>query len=265
MGSRSCRPIVAAASPQLFFLLKFDGKRSDELICQELMSISWRSLQKLLRDNISGHNPLKVSPEQAQELAEDLLAQVESLPGAKRNDNCFHSQHRFTIGPDSSDPPPSPALQCCVLLEESRDRWYRNHTHLHLLRGPERQGWVDLGSQHSEVPLSDIEEVVSLMQTFQRRVAQQKAKAAKRQKQRDLKQKAILAQVRTIAKEDQFDFATDVDSVKLKLIVRLSEDDYFVIEIPFNRFKEVLPNLRTAIQALRQVYNPHSAGRGFDE
>jgi len=219
------------------------------------MSITWRSLQKLLRDNISGSNPLEVSPEQAQELAEDLLARVDSLPGAQRNDSCFHYQQRSQLVPGSSEPPPSPTLCCCVLLEESRDRWYHHQTHLHVLRTPDRQLWVNLGLQRSQAPISDIGEVVALAQAFLQRVEQQKARVVKRQKQRDLKQQAILAQVRKIAKEDQFDFATDVDSVKLKLIVRLSENDYFAIEIPFNRFKEVLPNLRTAIQALRQVYN----------
>ena len=80
-------------------------------------------------------------------------------------------------------------------------------------------------------------------------------KSAKRQKQKDLKVQAILAQVRKMAKEDGFDFATEVDSIKLKLIIRLSDQDYFAILIPFNQFKEVLPKLRTAIQALRETYN----------
>ena len=66
---------------------------------------------------------------------------------------------------------------------------------------------------------------------------------------------AILAQVRKIAKEDRFDFATEVDSVKLKLIIRLSDQDDFAILIPFSQFKEVLPKLRTAIRALRETYN----------
>jgi hypothetical protein len=70
-----------------------------------------------------------------------------------------------------------------------------------------------------------------------------------------LKIQAILAQVRKIAKEDKFDFATEVDTIKLKLIIRLSDNDYFAILIPFNQFKEVLPKLRTAIQALRETYN----------
>ena len=217
------------------------------------MSITSQSLQKLLRENILGGNPLSVNPEQARELAEDLLARVEPLAGAKRNDNCYHYS-RFQAG-SSADQPPTNVLCCCVLLEESSDRWYREHTHLHLLRSPEQQLWVDLGCERSPNPISDIGEVVALIQAFLQRVDQQKAQAAKRQKQKDLKIQAILAQVRKIAKEDGFDFATEVDSIKLKLIIRLSDQDYFAILIPFNRFKEVLFNLRTAIQALRETYN----------
>ncbi|MEB3341386.1 hypothetical protein [Okeania sp.] len=144
---------------------------------------------------------------------------------------------------------------CCLLLEESSDRWYQEHTHLHLFWTPEQQLWVDLGVQRSDVAVSDIGEVVAVTQAFLQRVQQQKAQAAKRQKQKDLKIQAILAQVRKIAKEDKFDFATEVDTIKLKLIIRLSDNDYFAILIPFKQFKEVLPKLRTAIQALRETYN----------
>lgn len=216
------------------------------------MSITSRSLQKLLRENISGSKPLSVDPDRARDLAEDLLARVEPLAGAKRNDNCHH-HHRFRVG-SSADQTPTNDLCCCVLLEESGDRWYRNDTHLHLLRSPSQQLWVDLGGERS-APVSDIGEVVALVQAFLQRVDRQKAQAAKRQKQKDLKVQAILAQVRKIAKEDKFDFATEVDSIKLKLIIRLSDNDYFAILIPFNQFKEVLPKLRTAIQALRETYN----------
>ncbi|MEM9217995.1 MAG: hypothetical protein AAGD25_27100 [Cyanobacteria bacterium P01_F01_bin.150] len=225
------------------------------------MSITWRSLQKFLRENISGNSPLKVSSEQEQEIIEDLLANIESVPGATQNDNCFHFRRQSPTmaqakdSNDSEEQPPAEKLCCCVLLEESGDRWYHNHTHLHLIRSSDQKLWVDLGGNRSQVPISNINEVVAVAQAFSKRVEQQKAKAAKRKKQRDLKTQAILAQVRKIAKEDQFDFATHVDNVKLKLIIRLSDDDYFVILIPFNRFKEVLPKLRTAIQALRETYD----------
>ena len=206
------------------------------------MTINWRSLQKLLRDNISGNHPLEVSPEQAQDLIEDLLTQVESLPGAERNDDCFQIRRQsqgVPKGPDAPDPLPADTVCCCVLLEEdASNRWYHNHTHLHLVRSPDQKLWVDLGGNRSEASISNIEEVIALVRAFHQRVQQRKAKAAKRQKQRDLKLQAILAQVRKIAKEDKFDFATDVDSVKLKLIIRLSDNDFFVILIPFNRFKE---------------------------
>jgi len=214
------------------------------------MSIGSRTLQKLLRENISGEKPLSVDPEQARELAEDLLARVEPLAGTKRNDNCHR---RFRVG--GSDEP-NHDFCCCILLEESSDRWYRNETHLHLIRSREQQLWVDLGYERSPAPVSDIGEVVALVQAFMQRVDRQKAQAAKRKKQKDLKVQAILAQVRKIAKEDKFDFATEVDTVKLKLIIRLSEDDdYFAILIPFKQFKEVLPKLRTAISALRETYD----------
>jgi hypothetical protein len=213
------------------------------------MSIPWRSLQKLLRENISGSNPLTVSPEQAQELAEDFLARVESIPGVNRHDKC-HQRHSYQARSASPE-----IFCCCVLLEEAGERWYYNHTHLHLLRSQEQQLWVELGGQRSPAPVSDISEVVALVQAFRQRLDQQKAKSAKRQKQKDLKVQAILAQVRQMAKEDQFDFATEVDSIKLKLIIRLSDNDYFAILIPFNQFKEVLPKLRTAIQTLRETYD----------
>lgn len=217
------------------------------------MSIRSQTLQKLLRENIPGRNPLSVDPEKARELAEDLLTRVEPLAGAERNDNCYH--YTRLKGDSSADQPPTNAICCCVLLEESGDRWYRDQTHLHLLRSPEQQLWVDLGCERSPNPISDIGEVVALIQAFSQRVEQQKAHTAKRKKQKDLKIQAILAQVRKIAKEDGFDFATEVDTIKLKLIIRMSEQDNLAILIPFNRFKDVLPNLRTAIQALRETYN----------
>jgi len=217
------------------------------------MSITSRSLQKLLRENISGEKPLSVDPEQAQELGEELLARVEPLAGVKRNDNCHHYS-RFQGG-TNADKSPSNTLCCSILIEESNDRWYQDHTHLHLFISPEQQLWVELGRERSPAPVSDIGEVVALVKAFLQRVERQKAQAAKRQKQKDLKMQAILAQVRKIAKEDGFDFATEVDTIKLKLIIRLSDNDYFAILIPFNQFKEVLPKLRTAIQALRETYN----------
>lgn len=211
----------------------------------------------MLREAVSGRQPLTVSEQQVPALVEELLTQIEPLPGAQRNDGCYHFRHPVPMssghGEPSASPPPE-QLCCCVLLEESQERWYRQQTHLHLWRSPDQQLWVDLGRERSPVPLSDMDEVVALARAFQQRVEQQQAKAAKRQKQRNLKTQAILAQVRKMAKEDQFDFATETDTVKLKLIIRLSDSDYFAVLIPFNKFKDVLPKLRTAIQALRETY-----------
>jgi len=223
------------------------------------MAIARRSLQKLLRDHISGLEPLAVSEQQAQTLTEDLLVRIEPLPKAQRNDNChyfrYSAQALAKYQEDTSAQPPPERLCCCVLLEESQERWYHSQTHLHLYWSPDQQLWVELGRERSLAPLSNIDEVVALARAFEQRVEQQQAKAAKREKQRNLKTQAILAQVRKMAKEDQFDFATETDTVKLKLIIRLSDSDDFAVMVPFNKFKEVLPKLRTSIQALRETYD----------
>ena len=220
------------------------------------MAIARPSLQKLLRDHISGREPLKVSEQQAQTLSEDLLGRIEPLAKAQRNDNCHYFRYSpRTVQQDDANQPPPDRLCCCIVLEQSQERWYRSHTHLHLYRSPDEQLWVELGGERSPQSLSEVDEVVALSRAFQQRVEQQEAKAVKREKQRNLKAQAILAQVRKIAKEDQFDFATETDTVKLKLIIRLSDSDDFAVMVPYKQFKEVLPKLRTAIRALRETYD----------
>lgn len=213
------------------------------------MSLRWQSVQKLLRDHIKGQDPLQVSQTEALDFVKALIPQVETLPGVTYNPQC-HEHNRF------HDPSakPSETMCCCLLLQEVQERWYNDKTHLHFLNTPNQRLHLKLHGHQSE-PISNSEEVIAFLRAFHARVEQQKAQLAKRKKQRDLKLHAILAQVRKMAKEDQFDFATSADHVKLNLGVRLSEQDYFVIVIPFKQIKEVLPKLRPAIQALRETYN----------
>lgn len=218
------------------------------------MPLPSRSLQKLLRDHVPGQPPLTLNSEQATNLTETLISRVEHLSGVKRNPDCF--QHRHYLRSGKPDDPLPETFCCCLLLQEANEsRWASSETHLHLLHYPKDQQLKVKLSYEGSQPISGINEVVALIDAFRERVAKQKAQATKRKMQQDLKVQAIIAQVRKIAKEDHFDFATEVDKVKLKLIIRLSDDDYFAILIPFNKFKEVLPKLRTAIQSLRDTYN----------
>jgi len=69
-----------------------------------------------------------------------------------------------------------------------------------------------------------------------------------------LKAQAIIAQVKQLAKAERFDFMTDMDSQKLKLFVKLSERHSIELHIPFKQFEQMLPQLRAAIVALRELH-----------
>ncbi len=215
------------------------------------MTLPITSFQKLLRDHITGQDPWHVLPHQVDAAVERILDAIEPFPCVERQARC-NQQYRF-VRMDRPGPPRN--LLCgCVLLEDATKPYYYDKTHLHLFYTPEQHLHVNLAGQQSQ-PISSIDEMVALVQAYQDRVAHHQARLIKRQKQQDLKVQAILAQVRKMAKEDQFDFATSVDKVKLTLYVRLSDEDYFAVLVPFKEFKEVLPKLRTAIAALRDTYN----------
>ena len=102
--------------------------------------------------------------------------------------------------------------------------------------------------------VSDVDEIKTFVRHVLQRYARRQAGARKREKVREFKSKAIIAQVKKLAKQEQFDFATTNDTVKLKLFVKLSKRELIEISVPFNQFEKVLPKLRATIQSLRELY-----------
>jgi len=93
-----------------------------------------------------------------------------------------------------------------------------------------------------------------LVRHCKQRLERKRALQAKRGKVRQLLAQAILAQVRKLAREERFDFMSESDAQKLKLYVKLSDEHAIELHIPFREFKQILPQLRSAIVALRQLY-----------
>jgi hypothetical protein len=86
------------------------------------------------------------------------------------------------------------------------------------------------------------------------RLERQQVLASKRHKVRELKSQAIIAQVKKLAKEEQFDFYAESDTQKLKLYVKLSAHECMELQIPFSKFQEALPHPHTTILGLRELY-----------
>ncbi|WP_182867572.1 hypothetical protein [Stieleria mannarensis] len=203
------------------------------------------SIRKLFREDFSGQSPIVV--DRAKLLQESkhwqtLVGQIDGVhvtqhPGDK--DSRSRTLCRFTI------PEPNMAGQYWRSDELRLEYDSESRLTIHSYRFRE--------SQHS-APVSDIDEIKTFVRHVLERYARREAGAKKREKVREFKSKAIIAQVKKLAKEEKFDFATSGDTVKLKLFVKLSKQDLMEISVPFKQFEKMLPKLRVTIQSLRELY-----------
>jgi len=192
-------------------------------------------MRKLLRENFSGAAPLHGDPAV---LLNQVRAHLVGWNGVRDVTGYRAQQKDHELFIDLSDP------------DGGRDYW-RSCT-LQISLDPQ-QG-LRVACAGKTTAISAIEEIGAFVRAYQAALRRQRAHQAKRDKLRDLKARAIIAQVRQIAKEDGFDFATETDNIKLKLYIRLKEQDCFRVDIPFNKFQELLPKLRTSTQSIRELY-----------
>ena len=102
--------------------------------------------------------------------------------------------------------------------------------------------------------VSSIEQLVGFIRACQVQLDRRYTKVQKKQKLRDLKEQAIIASVKQLAKEEQFSFYTKSNSIRMYLYVRLSARECLELQIPFNKFEDLFPQLRTIIQSARGLY-----------
>jgi hypothetical protein len=101
--------------------------------------------------------------------------------------------------------------------------------------------------------VSTLAEVVAFARRYQEMAEQHHAQASQQQKVRDLKTKAILAQVKKLAREERFAFYAEPQTRKLDLHIKLAGKKYLTLTIPFAQFQEVVPLIRNAITTLREL------------
>ncbi|QDV45404.1 hypothetical protein Enr13x_52830 [Stieleria neptunia] len=203
------------------------------------------SIRKLFREDFSGQSAIVVDRANLSKESkhwQTLLGQIEGVhvtrhPGDK--DSRSKTLCRFTIPEPNSDGHYWRSDE--LRLEYDSD----SRLTIHSYRFRE--------SQHSAL-VSDLDEIKTFVRHVLERYARRHAGEKKREKVREFKSKAIIAQVRKLAKEEKFDFATSGDTVKLKLFVKLSKHDLIEISVPFKQFEKMLPKLRVTIQSLRELY-----------
>ncbi len=211
------------------------------------MSLPVQTVRKLLRDHFSGADPIRLTPGEREELGETLRRRLGGFDGVDNDRNAY-------VNPADKD-----RLVLRFSIDDPDESRYYNRTDFRLLRGDGGE-LVIRGDYGDEAKVSSLDELDGLILACQERLRRRQALAAKRRKVRGFKAQAIIARVKKLAAELEFDFMTRTDTQKLKLFVRLSDDRAVELHIPFSKFEEVLPDLRSAIGSLLEL---HATGIGF--
>ncbi len=207
------------------------------------MALQRRTIQKLLREDFPGTNPLIVDPARREKIAADLKARLERLDGLDTKDYGFVREEEKPW-----------FVYSFSILDTEAYYYHASRVTFRLLLNETNRLTIREARCGDSALVSDLEEVVRFVRHCKQRLERHKALRSKRGKVRELLVQAILAHVRKLAKEEGFDFMSETDAQKLNLFVKLSEEHALVLPIPFKDFKQFLPHLRLAIVTLRQLY-----------
>ncbi|MCE7987655.1 MAG: hypothetical protein DYG89_41350 [Caldilinea sp. CFX5] len=206
------------------------------------MSIPDPTIRRLLREHFSGASPIRVTTDQRADWATQIRQRLAGMKYVEAERNTYYMDQRE-----------QDRFICTFSLNEPSDfRYYSRSTNFTIKTNERSQ--LTIAHWKNAALVSSLDEIVAFVVACQEAVDRKIAQKSRRQKVRDLKAQAIVAQVKKIAKEDKFDFYTETDTQKLTLYVSLSDKESVELQVPFPKFEEVLPHLRTSIQAVRELY-----------
>lgn len=209
------------------------------------MKLPVQSVNKLFRECFLGCSPVHVDLKKRADITKDWYGKLSKIDGIRLTnhpgdrDSRSRTLCRFTI--------PEPHLDHQYWRTDELRLEYNDEHQLILTLGNWRRGDI-------VALVSNLDEIADLVRQTLQRYARRHAAEKKRDKIRQFKSKAILAQVDKMAEEDRFDYAATNDTKKLRLYVRLSTTDLIEIVIPFTRFEQVVPKLRETISTMRELH-----------
>lgn len=204
------------------------------------MAIPSPTLRRLLREHFSEASPIQATREERAALATQIRQRLAGMKYVESDRTNYYIEARE-----------KERFICSFSISEPSDHYARDTTFILKLN---ERGLLTLEHWRSTVLVSSLDELIAFVTACQEIVERKATQKSKRQKVRDLKAQAIVAQVKKIAKEDKFDFYTESDTQKLTLYVRLSDNESVELRIPFSKFEAVLPHLRASIQSVRELY-----------
>jgi hypothetical protein len=202
------------------------------------VTLAYITIEKLFENFLKNSTPLKVSGKQSQK---EVLNEIK---GALTSLDFFRVKNRKDYWVSGSN---KPALEIeygtSSYWRENKFTLYFDKDELTLKTGSFRE------------PVSDTEHLIRFLEAVKKKYRERENRALKRKKLLNLKSKAIESRVRTLAEEMKFDYFLDkYYQNKVKLTIRLDDLDGIEIDIPYNRFQEVLDGVGKTVQNIAELY-----------
>lgn len=203
------------------------------------MSLHSRTIAKVLREHFTGDNlPVMKSPKEQKKLIVLLKSKLEKTKGIMISTFYSHQD----IDPD----------RCCHFEVSEQEYRYDYNSDSFTLQFNENNELI-IEHYYSHAMVYQIEQIDTFIERLKEEYKNKKARQLKREKINKLKQQAIVAKVKEIAREDLFEFYVQEYAIKLKLTVRIEGGKVVEFDIPYKQFQDVLKDLRSVIQDIREL------------
>ena len=206
------------------------------------------TIKKIFREHFQGKMPIVKYGLEKKELILNIKKELRTKEGFKLSDKSeyrYHSEKSEEI--------------CCFEIISS-SKYYRDQT-FYLKFNDKNE--LSIGKRYQLAsPVYHVEQIYTLydkMQQEYKRIEKNYLKREnnklKKQKITDLTYQAIIAKIHEIVKEDKFKFYIRKYVDNLILEVYLAPHKHIEIDIPYDKFQEVLKNPRITIQTIRDLHD----------
>jgi len=219
------------------------------------MSLPKTTIAKLIRESFTEGDPMSVPPTEKKALKQRITQDIGVLEGVKITSAEDKYYHRFIVHGSENEYDPFITFEIVPNTTDTdstltRPMSYIKHEFDVYLS---KKNTLLARLNYTFVPIISLDELKEFVQACRNKLQQQAMRKIKTGRQRALKTQAILAQLKKIAKEEQFNFALETDTVKVKLYVEIAENDWVMMRIPFTRYQALLPKIQQALRAILEV------------
>jgi len=220
------------------------------------MSLNSRTVAKLLREHFIGDTPITKNLFEQKEFLSPLKDELKKIKGVDM------SRHYYS---KDNDP-----KEFYFVIQEANGSGYSYQGDSFTIKFDEQNRLIVQYYFNVYGIVYQVEQIDSFIDKIKEAHENKIARRLKTKKINKLKQQAIIAKMKEIAKEDQFDFFVHEYERKLKLGVRLEGNKLVEIDIPYGQFQDILKDLRSLIKTLTELQKSgisfrlkNDSGRGY--